>query len=290
MLPRSKKTAFSAFVGIDQTGAIRSRRGVVVARPLEAALLRPDAQDPARWRLESMRLDSVSQSEIRRAVGPVPLARVALALDCVFGLPSEVGLGQGSLWELMRSTHETGPGAPAYGMEAAERYFKRFGVRAARLPTRSCEKLARANSVFVTRPFQKNIQTGTFRIWKDLAQTARWANVWPFDLPELGGRPLSAAPWVFEGFPSLLWRELLGSRTRDPRALPRILRARFPEIRVKDPSGLAANPDRADAAVLAVGAWALQRAQALRIPFPGFLRTPELACEGWIMGLKAPTE
>src|SRR5690606_15146623 len=71
-----------------------------------------------------------------------------------------------------------------------------------------------ANSVFQSRPYQKNIQTGTYRIWKDLTSggPTRWANIWPFETER---SELLDAPWIFEGFPSLLWREVLGLPTRD---------------------------------------------------------------------------
>lgn len=220
-------------------------------------------------------------------------SRVAIVLDVVIGLPSTcwpswaTGEGGERPWSLFARAAET----PGWGRPAGERFFETLRPRASSepLPRRHCEREAGANSVFVTRPFQKNVQTGTFRVWKDLAGAGggrRWANVWAFDRRVAVRR----APWIFEGYPSLLWAEVFGHRRRAPARFGEVLssakalgvdaRARAALVR-----RVAAAPDVADAAVLALGAACLDAEGRLMTPFRAFGTQVIPRQEGWIAGL-----
>lgn len=289
---------FSCFVGIDQTGAALSqgRR----ARPLECAVLHqaPGSRHSRRWQLTSHRLPSLDSESLHTLfrelkLGHLAHSQVALIVDCVVGLAS--GISTREPWELMRRTHlpalsAAGVPYPKFGRASAEAYFAGIlGEMAptSPLPRRQCEVLASANSVFLTRPFQKNIQTGTYRIWKDLSTGEdQWLNFWPFqDVAK--ARQLS---WFFEAYPSLVWREVFGVRTRDLKQLRgAVEKTMQPEVKIEIKSWpeLLKNADAADAAVLALGALKLHHEKRLMEPYPGFLENPLRLTEGWIMGLKA---
>ena len=59
-------------------------------------------------------------------------------------------------------------------------------------------------SVFKNKPFQKNVQTGTFRIWKDLGSDKEYENFsfWPYETESLNKYT------VCEAYPSLCRKEL----------------------------------------------------------------------------------
>ena len=281
---------FEAFLGVDQTGA--AVRGGAAARPLPCALLR---RAGARWRLTVRdrwlpALDAASVDAITGGVAPV-----ALMVDCVFGLPRSIarplglpGRGAQPLWRLFERA-AAGEALPRYGRAAGEAFFAALAASAGGvtvpLPRRDCEVCSNATSVFQTRPYQRNVQTGTHRIWRDLAaRGSGWASIWPFEPP--------AAPRVlFESFPTLFWQRLFGLRTRSrpdlPAAIARAFRGRA-RLDVDDWDAIVSDPERADAAVLALGGLLLQLDARLLEPFAGFTpRVRRLGLEGWIAGLAA---
>ncbi|MBC7692703.1 MAG: hypothetical protein H7222_13155 [Methylotenera sp.] len=253
------------------------------------------------WQLTSQRLPSLNPQSIKTLLHSLKLSQrepssIALIVDCVVGLAS--GISSQPPWDLMRATHSpilsaTGAEYPRFGRASAEAYFLqllRTAPETSDLPRRQCEILARANSVFLTRPFQKNIQTGTYRIWKDLSETeAQWLNFWPFQ-DEAKARQM---PWFFEAYPSWVWREVFGLRTRDLKLLRPAVEKTFLNksgklaVEIGSWPELLKNPDAADAAVLALGALKLQSEGCLMKPYPEFLTNPLRLTEGWIMGLKA---
>lgn len=271
---------FDTFLGVDQTGAVVGGR----PRPLSAARLVRRAD---RWTLETALLRSASREDLLAfADDDAP----AIALDVVLGLPAPCWRGQppfgDAVWELLRRTTET----EGYGRLRAEAFFAAFAPpRGEPLPRRPCEIVAKANSVLATRPFQKNVQTGTFRIWKDLTRGAagheRWANLWPFDDVHAAPR----RPWLFEGYPSFLWTRLFGFPRRSPARFAELIgRARALGVHVKVARSvlgeIETDADLADAAALAIGAACLDARGRLLRPFDAFA-SAALTTEGWIMGV-----
>lgn len=198
--------------------------------------------------------------------------KTAVLVDCVLGLPKSFPHWQSVLAELQ---NVTGP----YGRVPAEEFFAALLRGIEPLPTRLCEDWARANSVFRSRPYQKNIQTGTYRIWRDLASDPRrteWS-IWPFNEAI---QPFT----LFEGYPSLMWRQLAKLPARQPQRLPSWLDQVGIAHTRSDALRVSGNPDLADAVMLAASGWILHRQQRLLQPFPGFQHTQE----GWIAGLVEP--
>jgi hypothetical protein len=272
---------FTTFVGVDQTGAVVGGR----PRPLPAVRL---VRGDTRWSLESGSLAAASRDELLAfAADEAP----AIALDAVLGLPLACWQGEppfvDSMWSLLGRASRTS----GYGRAHAESFFASFTpVNGEKLPRRACDTIAKANSILATRPFQKNVQTGTFRIWKDLTRDGvRWANLWPFDDVRTASK---RRPWLFEGYPSFLWARLFGFQRRAPmRFAEVIVRARALGVDIAVTRALLArlttDADLADAAVLAIGAACLDVRGRLFRPFARF--SPLVTkTEGWIMGVTQP--
>ena len=294
---------FDLYFGIDQTGA--AKHGGLRAKPLPCAVLQVLPDNEIVLHLHSsvdgskLNLESFNQSCLQNVLTQCGLNgdllmrdRTGIFLDCVFGLPSATwpgGPGLQSLWNLFSGAHSF-PGG--YGLQPAANYFARILARSAvdisetankKYPVRNCEILANANSVFRTHPFQKNIQCGTYRIWRDLGATAHpWINIRHFT----PSRAVSAdLPWLFESYPSLFWRTLFGQRTRNLQNLREAVTTALPNLRLNkiDWALLAHDPDIADAAVLALGGYLLASRGALSQRRAD--RRAWLAREGWIVGL-----
>lgn len=292
------KGTFKTFVGVDQTGATLD--GGKRAKPLYACMLSAPDGRRGRWRLSPVPLASATREclgEALSGIGRELDESVALVFDSVFGLPKKSWQarsrgGARELWKQLRATHEI----EGFGRAASEKFFSRFrgaNLELSRLPRRPCELLSGANSVFTTRPFQKNIQTGTFRIWKDLAsQPSKWCNFWPF---ETKTTELPRAPWVFEGYPSLLWREVFGYRVRTRAEAARLLEAFSKMVGPIEQASVLAralsrDADLCDAAVLALGAAMLEHENRLWVPFKRFREVRGIQHEGWILGLACAEE
>jgi hypothetical protein len=250
----------TAHLGIDQTGAIDARGR---PRPLPACLL-----EKRRFRFFALPAfqRSVLASSVAASAATLEKSQLTIGLDCVLGLPESVGVR----WrEALRGTlkHE------GYGRKPARAYFKALGQ--GEQPRRKVELLCRANSVFAEHPFQKNIQTGTFRFWKEMAQDADW-----FFAPLLEGEKDQGRIPIFEGYPSLGWKLLLGANTRQPQALGELLRAFDRKLHwsAAEQALVEKDPNFADALVLAlmVREFAARERRA-QIPSP----------EGWILGASA---
>lgn len=143
-----------------------------------------------------------------------------------------------------------------------------------------------ANSVFLTRSFQRNIGCGTFRIWKDLgASDKKWFQIWGFDSGVDHGPLKNPGPWVFEAYPSLFWKKVLGFPTRNPRDLIHYLKTKARknlQVQGNQYFLLLEDPDLCDSVVLALSAKILQEEGEGLWQIPAF---PDQDKEGWILGL-----
>jgi hypothetical protein len=225
-------------------------------RSLPACCLGPDG-------LTFARLHQFSIEAILAAFPQIRPERLVIAIDCVLGLPASLAVP----WREALSLTLKFEG---YGRKPAAEYFRTIGQ--GQVPRREIEYITKANSMFQERPFQRNIQTGTFRFWKEMAQHPDW-----FYVPYLTREPSpqGRVP-IFEGFPSLSWKQIFGFKTRKPADLPEAIHRVFPEANLarKDASLLRKDPHFADAAVLAFAMRTLYRAELKRKP----------DVEGWILG------
>ncbi len=287
---------FHRFLGVDQTGAALA--GGRRARPLPAVLLEVPSSGEPGWvkQVELPDLTRESVLSLLSSRSDREGSQGAVILDGVLGLPEKFRAreesGSGFLWQqFFRAAQMQGEDGRRYGRALGEKFFAEiWSGPTDQMPTRTCERWARANSVFQLHPFQKNIQTGTFRLWRELGQAGKpWIHIWPQDCDQVG----EFGPWLFEGYPSLLWRELLGLPTRDLSRLPaqvgRVLAERHLSLRMAPDltQALARSPDLADAFVLALGGALLQLDQALWLPLdPRSTEGRAAAYEGWIAGLR----
>ncbi len=138
---------------------------------------------------------------------------------------------------------------------------------------RLCDSIAKAQSVFKTTPAQRNIQTGTFRVWQDLGADTSWFSLWPSAVN-------SRKPQLLEGFPTLMWKEVFEFPSRKPNMISEV--ARKSNIQLSDI--YSNSPDWADSAALALGA-----TEVLRLASDAWADLPTGAkFEGWIFGLSRP--
>jgi hypothetical protein len=279
---------FQVFIGVDQTGA--QTHGGLRARPLPCAVVAGDRLvvtalgSGARLMLSSFTPDEVSRVLVSAGFDGAFSGRTALVVDSVFGLAPEVFVGgRRELWNLFRLAASDTRSRKGFGLKAAARFYSGLLKQSSsrrKIPIRRCEVLSGANSIFNTRPYQKNIQCGTYRVWRDLGSHGdEWVKIWNFARVHDYGR--GSRPWMFEGYPSLFWREVFGFRTRKPRELVRVLSRDF-VVSSKDALVIAEFPDWADAAVLAAGSSLLQKR--------GYFKREKFAkwrrIEGWILGLR----
>lgn len=287
---------FELILGVDQTGAVlgKSQR----PKPLPVVLA---VKEKKQWRFliqnQKRRLflpsfDPDSIEALLKACGfSLSLKHLACIVDCVFGLPlqsgPEIRRGSAYLWDLFYQASDFSLSKKEFGREVAEKFFSQYLPKhSQKIPTRLCEEMSGSNSVFQVRPYQKNIQTGTFRIWKELGGLKKpWASIWPYDSLNKS-HSLQDGPWLFEGYPSLLWRKVLQSKSRNPLLLKNLTQKTGLKVAVDHFKMLETAPDHADAFVLALGGIALQAQEELWRPSSHFHQEPRLVQEGWILGLK----
>jgi hypothetical protein len=299
------RTDFRVFLGVDQTGATDQKKR---AKPLPVAVLFQNGTSvsPSAWkllyssngkrlqipRLTKQELEIFTNIHVPKVDSKNPLGGMALILDSVFGLPESVWprsqAGSEDLFRLFQGAQRFSYQGKHLGRDTAEAFFLQFLTEKQKQswPQRLCEVHSGANSIFRTRPFQRNIGCGTFRIWKELGEASeKWFQIWGFDSPKSLKKPLEK-PWIFEAYPSLFWKKILGSRSRDPENLILFLKAQNPQKLQdlsKDFSLLRSDPDLCDSVVLALSAWQLQEQQKLwNLPNS----VPQLQQEGWILGLE----
>jgi len=300
--------SFRTVLGIDQTGAARKRG--TVAKPLPVCL---GAQlQPGRWRITAVNqvgnrplqmsgLTPSALNEIRAQSGlPVNHGPLAVVVDAVLGLPESVGCeDMNELWEIVSRTQDYS----GYGLRVGKRFFSDLLDDGNELllqsskrslsgfPLRECDRLAKANTVFSPRPFQRNVQTGTYRIWKDLSSQGRnrWFRWWPF---ENGGQPSDGEVWLFEGYPGYMRRQFFRAVRKDDDAAALATASLAPVLSIDVDSATIElfRRDRnvEDAALLVFGTLALMARGRLWEPWDGFSHSYAAGAEGWITGLVAP--
>lgn len=255
---------FGQVVGVDQTGAVVAsgpRKGEF--QPLYVARIELDRSLTTRRLVLKTERSSLSEL-IEQALALD--ARTWITIDAVLGLPRSVQLPGETLWDWVDLARVAKPGRAGAEIFFEDLLRARGIARAPGAPLlRRCEQLARAQSLFSPRPYQRNVQTGTLRVWKELAGLAsvvrKQLGIWPW-VDERGSPPVAPKVILAEGYPRL-WRG---------RAEPRLPGALDPNFR--------------DAQQLALSTWALLSLEAgsktratsslLNVDEPG---------EGWILGM-----
>jgi hypothetical protein len=300
------------------------RGGGQVYRPLPAVIALPGKNRTiqilaASRHQKKIGLASFDPAEIAALVKPyveVPRDIVVLA-DCVFGLPSDMRRGNASLRQLLdRAARHDSAASEPLGRQRSAAFFRNILNEFTpdrhddkKWPLRWCEQLASSNSVFQEHPFQKNIQSGTYRIWCELGRSLRKQNghavrFWPHDFTTVhhannanDTHPTGAGQMmtIAEGYPSLYWKTFFGAKTRKPKDLRALSTAALKDLgwSLTCPHWevITNDPDTADAAVLALAAFIMQSSSEL------FQRS--LSCdpdspatvfhadfEGWIAGVQ----
>jgi hypothetical protein len=249
------------FIGIDQTGAVNSKGK---PKKLPMAVLSFQNQE---WQIETHFIRGLHAEEFKHLKN-----LKIIAVDSVLGLPHKVFPKNKTLRDLFKQALGFEFNKKAYGMEAAYQFFQTFLQNKIQneFPTRVCEQLAKANSVFQKHPFQKNIGCGTFRIWKELGQNSDWFHLYPQDGDF---SKLTKKPVIMEGYPSLIWKNLIQSNSRKTEALLKHLKQNKMNLLNTD-----IDADTADAIVLSLGAFEFYKN-------PKLVDRPHLKAEGWILSL-----
>lgn len=312
-----------AYVGVDQTGAVVKRRGETAWKPLPAALIVPGpgrklriiASDKDRKPLAIDAFNAGAIASLTALGGMVP-ERIVTLVDCVLGLPSPMRRHGESIRDLLSlATSFNDQTTIPMGRKRAAAFFHQLlqksnfqGAPGERWPLRHCERLTASNSVFQEHPFQKNVQSGTYRIWCDLgysldSRPAGQPRLWPHDYHDSddGKIPGIASPEmvIAEGYPSLYWKKLFDLRSRQPASLRPVVNRTMEQYKVTVESAdwelIKSDPDLADAVVLGLAAFVLDTRglflKALNATDltsasvePGMF---EASFEGWIAGAHA---
>ena len=290
------------FIGIDQTGAALSKG--LRAKPLPICIAEKQKSGSWRFRTEAedgpLKLEKFQPEYIKAQLERLRVPyqwgnKIGFVVDCVLGIPEVYQKKNSSpakvkpyLWGLFERAVGFSKGGKEFGRDVAEAFFSELALdKSEPHPKRFCEEVSGSNSVFQSRPYQKNIQTGTFRLWKDMGSNGKpWANLWPFEQEKVE----SNLPWLFEGYPSLLWKECLGSPVRDLKKLRRLAEKALPNFEMDTWKYLEKSPDLADSFALAFGGVYLQEKKRLWIPSPSFVHDKGVQTEGWLLGLRHPKD
>lgn len=240
------------YVGIDQTGAV-DRNGK--PRPLPACFIRKST-------VSFFYLKHLSKAELIKQINPSQNEEIIVCVDCVIGLPKPLRISWRKALRRIGSYQ-------GYGLKVAQKYFRELVH--GQVLRREIEIACNANSVFKEKPFQKNIQTGSFRIWKDISLDEN-----NFYAPAVETLANLNQIKIYEGYPSLSWRLLFGATNRQPLTAYKYMKHEFPQILFNNThqSAVDRDPNLADALLLA-------------LTMKKYLKTAlslKPCDEGWILG------
>lgn len=318
---------FDFYVGVDQTGAVQRTRQGHRYKPLQAAVVYRHDRNcvylrAADRRDKALTLPAFTPIAIRNvlaenmSLGAAALPSIAVLVDCVLGLPRAEKLTPLRLRDFFQkaamheknSREQTGRAKAAQFFDGLlmDFYDPTKFPAAHRFPRRLCEELTGSNSVFQKHPFQKNIQSGTFRIWSDLGAALpdkerheQDLAIWPHDpSPPVPAKAGSLV--IAEGYPSFYWRKIFAAPSRQPAKIRDLATRVFAERNFKitcDGWDIIANdPDAADAAVLAMSGFLMDLDGRLFPPASvladrcGNNQQEQIFMEGWIAGVPLPTQ
>lgn len=229
LLKQSSPQSEVSYLGIDQTGAVDTKGR---PKPLPAAVIRGQT-------VEFFYLPSLSRKHLEEKLGE-SASQLMICADCVLGLPEELAVSWRKALSRLQSFN-------TFGRAPAQRFFQELGQ--GQIHRRKIEIACKANSVFQERPFQKNIQTGTFRLWKEISLCEN-----DFWVPALEKKRSDFQIPLFEGYPSYSWKILLKSAARSPKDLTSLLKKSKMPIKwtQKHQAQAEKDPNLADAFLLAL--------------------------------------
>lgn len=251
-IKKIKRQTDFIFVGVDQTGAVdRQRR----PRPLPACVIEDQC-------VSFHDLTSFSSQELARITNNWPREQILSCVDCVFGLPEGLSISWREALEYIKKS-------PGYGREPAQNFFRKIGK--GHILKRKNEIALGANSVFQEKPFQKNIQTGSYRIWKDISQESE-----SFFLPALEKKKYKNSFTLVEGYPSYSWQLIFDVSRREPSKLATLIKKKKISVKwgVQHQNAVLRDPNLADAFLLALTAQ----------KFYPTIKDLKPNQEGWILG------
>jgi len=253
---------YDFIIGIDQVGAVDSKGD---PKPLPISILYLDQNSS--WKLitkdhlnnplelKSLNYENLFDLCIELFSIDISFCNIFISVDAVLGLPHKINRDNDNSSNFIRKYIKQSIRQPKWGLTAGKIFFnkilKESGYRENSNLLRESEVSLKANSVFKTTPFQRNIQTGTFRIWKDLASfPLSKIFIFPYDRVD----PKKPHIIISEGYPTLAWKVLNNTnRTKQDYSL---LKKCLPEIKninlIKD-----SLPDQKDAVMLSLFVWKL---------------------------------
>ncbi len=205
---------FEWIIGVDQTGRVDARN-----RPakLPYVALRRKSDGTYRWHLPKSRREYLPALSVPVLRSHFPTGRILVAVDCVLGLPGDLTPDLKSLWYLMKKAallRRRAANREVRISKLAEKFFSSVLTENPGTPLLRREEIVlRAQTVFSPVPYQRNIQSGTFRIWSELASTPEGdVDFHVFGYP--GRKNLDVILW--EGYPSAVARSAGKSRIKNP--------------------------------------------------------------------------
>jgi len=192
------KPKFKAVLGVDQTGA-KGRLGL--AKPLPSSLLLYNGKS---FRLSSpLFLPALNKKSVEGLLElqgfKCEWSEVLVVADCVLGLPHKI-VGDQLPFVKLKQMMEKAFASGGLGLKDGEKFFAEicepFDLVENDL-LRQQEKRLNCLSVFKNKPYQRNVQTGTYRIWSDLGCAKEYLNfnIWPYQ--KEGSRA-----FLCEGYPA----------------------------------------------------------------------------------------
>jgi hypothetical protein len=248
---------FQIFVGIDQTGAVKSDGR---PKPLNICII--DFRSKNFKIFTQLKIEKLCYEEInfviKSCIPRFQQQKVLICIDSVFGLPQNLSV---PFSKVLADSKKFSFENKDYGAITANAFFNQFLKSDLIKPQRAVEKIVKANSVFNLKPFQKNIGCGSYRIIKELSEDRKWFSMWPFE------KPIQQFV-ICEGYPSFFWKQFFNLKTRNLIAL----KSKMKTLNVS-------SIDQADSFMLAYGA--MKSVDFLN----AFKIDPNLKNEGWILGV-----
>ena len=215
---KNKKIKFHFVIGIDQTGSIKKDN---TPKPLYVTIF--DVKKNLFYTnlfLNDFQFNSLKQLFKKIDVRLID-QKCLILVDAALGLPKELKI---SIHDLLKRAKSFSFNKKLFGMDVAERFYRSFLSNAElnNWPTRQCEVLTKANSVFQKHPFQKNIGCGSFRILKQLANADIKYKMGPFQ---------KMTPkdqfYIYETYPSWIWKNIFHFDYRESTLLEKKLKIQF---------------------------------------------------------------